>query len=360
MPKIRASDLWRQKTKISSEVVILTGEDSFWKAEALREVRRAQGEASQGGPLSLRRFDGAALGWRDFIEELETPSLFSQKLFVVVEEADAFVSAYQKELLKILSLGNLPGTVALSMKRLAANSNLARYVVEQGLWIDCSPADRGELLRWLPCWAEVQHQLRLKPEAARTLVDIVGEDPGLLAQQLAKLALFVGSNRTVSAELITEHCATWRVETIWTILDLAMEGRHSAALVELHRLLSSGVHPLAILGQMAGSLRRLALAAEHLSLRPTQAGGPTRRLLQDMGIPPGVQAKMEVQIRRLGLANARKLASLLLEVDFQLKGGSAFPEQVVLERLISWLADERVRRWSASSPQAWAANISLA
>lgn len=341
MPKIRAPELWFRKIDLSARLIVLSGENPFWKAEVLRELER---RVFSGKALTVRRHDGDTLSWHEFVEELETPSLFAPELAVVIDQADGFVSRHQKDFVSLISSNSLSATLILLMKQVAANSRLARALADGGLWVDCSSAEPAELIQWLPVWAAAQYQVRLQPGAARLLVERIGEDPGLLAQEVAKLALYTDKTRTVTPELVTRYCATTRVESVWVILDLALEGRKAEALGELNRLLASGVHPLAILAQMAGSLRRLALAAEGWRARSSRASGNLRELLRAVGIPRGFHSKVENQLRRLGPADARRLASVLLEADLQLKGGSSLPENVVLERLILWLADGAVRK----------------
>ncbi|MCS7237321.1 MAG: DNA polymerase III subunit delta [Thermoguttaceae bacterium] len=336
MPRIRATELWTKKVRPEARVVVLTGEDPFWKAEVLRELRKLLGSSEGELQANVRRFDGTAISWHDFREEIETPSLFAANLLLVVDDADSFVAAYQKELVRFVD-SSCPATIILVLRQLHFGSKLAKAVVEKGLWIDCAPAQTSELLQWLPVWASWRYQLRVSAAAARTLIEFVGEDPGVLDQELAKLSLLVGPAKPLTPQAVQEHCLGGRVKTVWFLLDLALEGKLGEALAELHRLLGSGAHPLSLLAQITGSLRRLSLAAE---LALAEHAGPSglRRVLQASGVPPSVIPKVEGQLSRLGMGFARRLADILVAVDGQLKGGSLLPERIVLERLLTWLA----------------------
>lgn len=335
MPRIRAFEVWTKKFRPDASVFVLTGEDVFWKTEVLRELRQFL-KTGDGQEADLRRLDGGSLSWQDFREEVDTPSLFSQETIIVVDDADTFVASYQKELLRLVESPG-PLKVIFLLRQLSPNSKLAKAITEKGYWIDCGPAQASELIQWLPAWALHRHQVRITPSAARMLVELVGEDPGLLSQELAKLSLAVKGGKAVTPELVQEHCLSLRAKTVWVMLDLALEGKLREALEELHRLLAGGFHPLAILAQMAGSLRRLALAAE-LVLSGASERRALPRLLQGAGVPPSVIPKVERQISRLGLHEARRLADALLAADAQLKGASVLPERVVLESLLVRLA----------------------
>ena len=325
-------------------MVVLTGEEPFWRAEVLREIRELSGGEATQSSSGFRRLEGNLLSWADLVAELDTPSLFGGRKVVAVEEADSFVGRHQKELLQ---LGENPaewGVLLLNLRSLAANSRLGRLVVQRHLWIDCSSAPSNQLFQWLPAWAHARYGLRLSQAAAKAVLDAVGENPGLLDQQLRKLTLEVGATRTVTLQQVRRFCEEWRVKHAWAILDLAMEGKPGEALRELDRLLTSGEHPLAILAQLGGTLRRVSHAASLIDKNNNASQPSVARVLSQLGAPPSIASKTLAQLRHLGVRNARLLSQVLLSADFQLKGGSTLDARVVLEKLILWLADPGVRK----------------
>jgi DNA polymerase-3 subunit delta len=345
MPKIHAAEVWIRKiSPLEARIIVLTGEEPFWKTEVLREVRELVGGQSEESTLAFRRLDGNSLSWADLAAEVETPSLFGSRQLVAVEDADNFISRHQKELLHLMENPPDWGLLLFSLKSLATNSRLGRVVIQRHLWIDCSLAALNLLLQWLPAWAGARCGLRLSPAAAKTLVDLVGENPGLLDQQLRKLALEVDGNRTVTPQHVARFCERWRIKNAWAIIDLALEGRAAEALQEIDRLLAAGEHPLAILGQIGGMLRRLSQAAALVVGDQAAAQKLLPKILSQLGVPPAAVAKTITQLRQLGIRHARALAQVLLSADLQLKGGSVLEGRVVLERLVLWLANPAARK----------------
>ncbi len=102
----------------------------------------------------------------------------------------------------------------------------------------------------------------------------------------------------------------------------------------MDRLLLSGEAPIAILGQISASLRRLAAAtrlfldgeAAHRRMTPRDA-------LQQAGVNAYVLGKVERQLKRLGRHRGDQLYDWLLEADLDLKGGSELSPRTILERL---------------------------
>ena len=123
------------------------------------------------------------------------------------------------------------------------------------------------------------------------------------------------------------------------MLDAALGGNARVALVELDRLLASGESPIGVLGQISASLRRFA-AATRLILQAEAAGRriALRAALEQAGIRSFVLQKAERQLRQLGRQRGEKLYDWLLQADLDLKGASALPPRLILERLMIRLA----------------------
>jgi DNA polymerase-3 subunit delta len=228
------------------------------------------------------------------------------------------------------------GILILEVRSWPANTRLYKAVAATGLAIDCKAPARPA--GWLVGWARDAHGAEMTPDAAEMLVDMVGSELGLLDQEVAKLVLVAEAGR-ISPETVAENAGSWRVKTAWQMLDAALDGKTAEALVELDRLLSAGEHPIAILAQVSASLRRLA-AATRLVLDAEQAGRrmPLRQALQEAGVRPFALEKAERQLRRLGRHRGASLYRWLLQADLDLKGASAQPPRLVLERLVVQLA----------------------
>ena len=171
------------------------------------------------------------------------------------------------------------------------------------------------------------------------LVEMIGPELGLLDQELAKLALLVGADNTITPEMVGQSVGGWRAKTTWEMLDAALAGNVREAMTQLDRLLGSGETPVGLLAQISASLRRFA-AATRLILQAEAAGRRIgiRAALEQAGIRPFVLQKAERQLRHLGRQRGAQLYDWLLEADLDLKGDSAMPPRLILERLIVRLA----------------------
>ena len=320
-------------------VCVLFGKETFLQ-HLVRDQIRAEVLGEDDREFSLTSYEGKTADFAEVVRDLSTMSMFgSDNRIVEIDGADPFVTKNRADLEGYVESPGGAGVLLLFLDSFPANTRLYKMVVERGLAVDCKPATTDRAATWIKTWAKKRHRVQITPGVARLLVDIVGPELGLLDQELAKLALVAGEKGTVSEELVYKMVGSWRAKTAWDMLDMALEGRLKEAMTQLDRLLLGGEQPVAVLGQIAATLRKLA-AATRIVLR-TEALGDKPNLaaaLREAGIPGFVVDKATQQLRRLGRGRAKELYRRLLEADLGMKGKSALPPRVVLERLLFWLA----------------------
>ena len=337
---LHAFDYLAQPQKHAPRAVcVVFGDEPFLRRQALRAIRRVVLGGDEG-QFSLSTFDGSTAELADVLGELATVAMFGpgQRL-VVVEGADEFVSRYRAELEDYIARPTGRGVLVLDVKSFPGNTRLYKAVVAEGLAIDCKcPATAG-VVRWLGSWAERSHRVQVSQAAAEMLVEMIGPELGLLDQELAKLALMTGSGKKITPEMVGRLAGGWRARTAWEMLDAALAGQTHAAMTQLDRLLAAGESPVGMLAQISASLRRLAAATR--LVRQAEAAGrriTLRAALEGAGVPSFTLRKTEEQLRRLGRQRGGQLYHWLLEADLDLKGASALPPRLILERLILRLA----------------------
>jgi DNA polymerase-3 subunit delta len=264
---------------------------------------------------------------------------------VVVEDADALVTRYRGELEDYVARPKSTGVLVLEVTTWPANTRLYKAVAAVGLQIECTtpknPKDSKDtrpLTKWLTAWAKQAHAVGLEPAATELLVEMVGPEMGLLDQELAKLAVSVPQGQKISAAMVRQM-GNWRAKTVWDMLDAALDGDIAQALTQMDRLLLTVESPLAILGPVTASLRRLAVATRLvLDGEAAHRRVSLREALQQAGVNTYFVPKVEQQLRRLGRIRGDQLYRWLLEADLDLKGDSALPPRTILERLFIRLA----------------------
>jgi DNA polymerase-3 subunit delta len=317
-------------------VAVVFGGEAFLARVSLEALRDVVLGADDGG-FSLTRLQGPTADWRSVADELSTAPMFGGRRMVWVEEADDFVTRYRPRLEDYVAAPTPGGMLVLAVKTWPSNTRLYKAVDQSGLAIDCKPPTQGQIVKWLTPWAKRRHGAELAREAAEALLEIIGPELGLIDQKLATLAVLAGKKGTIDAELVREMVGGWRAKTAWEMIDAAAAGDAPSAIVQLDRLLLAGEQPVALLGQMASTLRRFA-AATRLVEESERAGRRVslKDALAQAGVKPFLLAKAESQLRQIGRRRAARLFRQLLEADLAIKGSSSAPgrARLVLEQLI--------------------------
>jgi DNA polymerase-3 subunit delta len=320
-------------------VTAIWGDESFLRRQTLLKLREAV-LGREEGDFSFTAFEGDNAELRVVLDELATVAMFGGvKRLVVVEQADNFVSRHRQQLEDYVLRPSRTGVLVLDLDSFPANTRLHKLIAADGLAIDCGTPAEARLTKWLVDWAREPHNLLLSAAAADALVELIGSELGLLDQELAKLAVTLGEGKRITPELVVRYVGGWRAKTAWEMLDAALDGKVPEAMQQIERLLASGEQPVGILAQISASLRRFA-AATRLVLQAEAAG---RRIalaqaLEQAGVKPFVMQKAERQLRRLGRNRGAQIYQWLLDADLDLKGDSAMPPRLILERLVLRLA----------------------
>ncbi|HEY2894138.1 MAG TPA: DNA polymerase III subunit delta [Pirellulales bacterium] len=320
---------------------VLFGDEPFLKRQVMAALK-GQVLSGADADFSISTFNGPESDMRDVTDALATRALFGGgRHLVLIDEADEFVSNNRPALEHYVGHQRSSALLVLDVKTWPSTTRLYKALAENGLQIECKFPSPARLLKWLFARARESYGVEIEPVAAELLVERTETELGLIDQELAKLAAMAGQGGRITRELVNEAVGGWRVQTAWEMLDAALAGQPRQALVQLDRLLLAGEVPIALLAQIAASLRRFAAAARVVdqaerSRRPINL----RRALEEAGVKPFVLSKAEQQLRHLGRARAEQLYRWLLEADLALKGTSSSParSRLVLEELMVRLA----------------------
>lgn len=315
-------------------IYVLHGDEHFLKRCVLSALKTLVLGADDGG-FGLSTHDGDKAIWADIRAELETLPFLSPRRLVVVDRAEPFVTRERGRLEKYFAEPAKTGVLVLDVQSWPANTRLAKLLPDAAAIVCKAPASQ-KLPPWCAEWCAAQHGKPMSAAAARLLVDLIGADMGRLDQEMAKLAIFVGGNVRIDTADVDQLVGQGRAENTWKIFDCIGAGQASEALTLLDRLLDQGEEPLRLLGAFSMQLRRLAQVA-----RLHARGEALPEALERAGVPPFGRRGAEQQLRHLGRRRLDRLYDWLLETDLGMKGSSALPPRILLERLVVRLARQR-------------------
>jgi DNA polymerase-3 subunit delta len=295
-----------------------------------RAVERLRGRF---GVDALEILDAAETTGGDAVAACNALGLFADSgRLIVVEGVEAWKADDAKEVAVYLKAPAPATTLALVGGELKKDSPVAKAVV----------AGKGELLLWdvpqraLQKWVSEQfalHGTKAEPEAARALLELVGDDVYDLASEIDKLATWANGDLVTAADV--ERLVAARAETTnfaltdaWGARDVVGVLHASEGLLERSGEPRSRTIPrvVGILTSHVAQIRRVqALEAQ---------GIPAKEAAVTLKRHPYYVGKLYAQSRNYTVEELRDVTVRLAELDFALKGGSRLAGDLELERAL--------------------------
>jgi len=153
----------------------------------------------------------------------------------------------------------------------------------------------------------------------------------MLANELNKLAVAALPSGRISPELVEELVGRSRELMNWELTDHMLSRNRARAQQTLQHLLDDGAPPVMLIGLIASTYRRMALAHALLS-----RGATPKEIFRQIPMPPFKQSNY---LQMLNRVDARKIARHMVrfaEADLGIKTSKATPRMQV-ELLVSEL-----------------------
>jgi DNA polymerase III subunit delta len=310
-------------------VVVLSGGQRHLKQSALAVLKKV---VTGDEDTSFSSFAGKDADLQTITDELRTISMWGDRRLVLVEDADEFVTKVRGALEKYVEKPAKKSVLVLSVKTWTKTTRLAKQVAASGLDVECSELKGAPLLKWLQDSARDSYQQTLAREAAVLMVELVGEELGMLDQELSKLATYVGSGAKIGVEDVQKLVGGWRTETTWAMTDAVRDGDLAFAIGALDQLLTAGEAPLKLLGGIAYVYKKIAQATDMSRTMPLD------QALRQAGLFPQSVPAAQAYLRRIGRSRAEQILNTLLATDAGLKGSSPLSDRIQMEKLLVELA----------------------
>jgi DNA polymerase-3 subunit delta len=297
------------------------GDEEFLMQRALRRLEAGLTEQAGEAPLKVVQ-EFQEVGLAEFLAQARVAPLWGPGQLLVLRRLEAYPAANLEPISRYLEHPAPRSWVillaeGLKPKELEKHPVLGRLQRDEaalGFW----RLKEGESYQWLAQEAQGLGKT-LTLAAAQRLVEIVGENLAELAQELTKLALFAGEEKTLTPALVSQLASHSRTYSIFALVDALGEAAAQKRLSALDHLMDLGEPPAKILGMLARQLRLL--------IRFKESPGDTspEALARNLNIPQGLLRKISAQAGRFSLPALRGHLTLLHQADLQLKTSTANP-----------------------------------
>lgn len=224
------------------------------------------------------------------------------------------------------AIPGMPETTVLIVlvdEELPASSPLLKAAQEHGKVIQSTLPKGAALESWIKKRAQ-EMDVKINGEAVSLLADFIGNQLRLLANELDKLATYVGPGNTIEGNHVRLLSAEVQEARVFDLTDALAQRNRTKALNLLHDLMADGLHPLALLPTITSQVRNLLLVKE-LSSNGLRAA----QIASAIGSPPFV---VEKSLRNIGKFSTTQLENTyrrLLDTDAALKRSRLSPEMAL-------------------------------
>jgi DNA polymerase-3 subunit delta len=304
-------------------VYLLTGSDRPKHLRALRRLR------ARFGPEGVEQLSAESVSGADAVAACNALGLFGGTgggRLVIVEEVDRWRKADVDAVAEYLGDPVAGAVLALVVDGALRGSTLGDLCKKHGQVLHYDVPKPSSLHKWVG--AELERlQVSADGEAARALVELVGDDTVALAGEVEKLAAWAGGEPVGRREV--EQLATpGREATAWALTD-AWGSRDLPALLEACELALEKKEPFLLAVGLASHVGRVraaqALAEEGLGVREI-AG---RLKMKEFPARKALQQAERYSREELDSALVR-----LAELDAAIKGGSRLSSELELLRAL--------------------------
>lgn len=310
-------------------VYAIFGGDAFLTLRALHALMdELLGPARD--QMAVAEFDGESAELRDVLDEVNTASLLAPFRVVCVRGADDFVSEHRDALEKYLERYVDPpenkkekepvpvptGALVLVCRTWQKSTRLYKLVEKIGRNVACEAPKGRALVGWIADHAKQTYGCAMDYESAQRLADLVGEQLGLIDEELGKLATFVWPKTAIGVAAVEELVGASRAETVFGIVDCIARRDARGALDLWEQVLATNKNaPFMALGGLGYGFRNLAEAKRLV------AGGMSvfdaGKRCRIYGDPPQIKQRLD----RFSLRQWQQFLVRLLRIDVGAKSG---------------------------------------
>ncbi len=333
---------------------LLHGDDEFTSREQLKKLR-VQGDFG----YNQDTYDGAAVDLNTVIITSNTMPFLSEQRLVVVEglpkkkrgetqatseestdttpktgkgkkgkksgkSATATRGGFEKALAE--HIPHMPESTVLILlvdEGLDTSNSLLKVAEQSGKVIQSTVPKGQALEKWIINRAKTIH-VKIAPDAATLLANFSGNHLRLLANELDKLATYVGKDATITVQDVRLLSAQVQEARIFDLTDALAQRNRKQALNILHDLLSDGEPAIMLIGTIIGQMRRL-LQVKELAQKGMRSG----QIASTLGMPPFLADKCLRQAGNFTVTQLENAYRQLMATDAALKRSRLTPEMAL-------------------------------
>jgi DNA polymerase-3 subunit delta len=243
-------------------VFYLHGEDDFRKDLAVRALVDAHLDPATAD-FNYDPVRGGETDAETLASLISTPPMMAEWRVVVVREVEGLANSKHARDVLLKAAESPPPGLALVLSCTVPSGSKAKFYRElarHARSVEFRAITEADVPGWLIDQARQEHGLEFEVEAARSLAGAIGTNLGVLSQELAKLADFVGDRGSVTLDDVRAAGTRLPSQDRWRWFDLVGERKFEEARRAVPVLFGQGESGVGLVIGLATHFLRLGIA----------------------------------------------------------------------------------------------------
>jgi DNA polymerase-3 subunit delta len=317
---------------MGERIYVIAGKDESLVGARCQELLDELLEPEQR-MTGLFSVDGDEAAIAEVLDELKTTPFLTDKRVVAVRGADGFVSKNREILEKYFEKPASTGVLVLTVSTWDARTRLSKMLPKVGELIELTPPPRWKLPDHLVQHAAGKHKVRLNKDAAEMLIELIGEEPAQLYNEIEKLVLFARGEPAIRVDHVEALTGHHRIYGAFEVIDAMIGGRAGQAVSRLRNMFEEDKDSeYTAVGAFAFHLRRMFQAKALLEKRTNPA-----EIARQLRIWSN-KDRFFAQLQQISLVQIAAFLEELAAIDHATKTGQG-QAPILIEQLVLRLAN---------------------
>jgi DNA polymerase-3 subunit delta len=301
-------------------IYFLYGEDSYRAKRKLDEISESYKKVHKSG-LNLVWLDVEKQGYKDFVNNFRTTSMFAEKKLVILKNLFSAkggpASGWQEDFLGDFKKLNEAKDIIIIYEadKVDERTKFFKTLAKEAKCQEFNFLQPAQLRKWVQ--AEfANYGAKINPDAENLLLSFVGNNLWQLGNEIKKLANYKKGG-LVKREDVKLQVRPKIENDIFKTIDALASKNKKEALFLLHKHLDGGDNALYLLSMIAYQFRNLLTIKELMD---------AKKPLAKCGLHPFVIRKSSYLCNQFSMEQLKKIYQKIFQVDLDIKTGKIEPE----------------------------------
>jgi DNA polymerase III subunit delta len=265
----------------------------------------------------------------ELLDELRTPGFLAPHKVILLKDADNFISLNRDILERYFDSPSPSGTLILAVSSWLKTTILAKKLPAVGKLIATVEYKDWQLPDFAIRYASEKHGKAMSKATAQVLVELVGDEPGLLAGQVDKLAMFAEGRKGITAEDVTAIVGRNRFFDAFEVIGAMTAGDTGTAISRLRSMFKGDKDSeYTVVGAFAFHFRRMFTAKGMLA-----KGEKPDQMAPKLRLWGSNKDAFFNQVQRVSLTDIGSVLRRLAAIDHASKSGQG-TASIAIEQLV--------------------------